>query len=111
MSIHLLGKRSDETCVIDDDDDDVFHMDDHEDFEDDGDVNVEKENEDVSNVKETDSSVPAKKRHKRTRDVGKDKDNSNEDQVKRKKQRKSSKKRARGMHICAVDSVIIGTLL
>lgn len=79
----------------------VFEIDDHEELEDDGDVRVEKENEDVSNVKEADTSVPAKKRHKRTRDVSKDIENDNKDknrtEGKRKRQRKCSKK-TRGMH-------------
>ncbi|MCI4392707.1 hypothetical protein PGIGA_G00148940 [Pangasianodon gigas] len=92
------GKTSNKLCVSDDDGDDVFHMDDHEDLEDDEEVSVEKENEDVSNVKEADTSVPAKKRRKRTRDVSKDKDNSTEEQVKRKRQRKCSKKTTKEVH-------------
>ncbi|XP_034155230.2 transcription factor TFIIIB component B'' homolog isoform X1 [Pangasianodon hypophthalmus] len=95
------GKTSNKLCVSDDEgDDDIFHMDDHEDLEDDEDVSVEKENEDVSNVKEADTSVPAKKRRKRTRDVSKDKDkdNSTEEPVKRKRQRKCSKKTTKEVH-------------
>ncbi|MCJ8746931.1 hypothetical protein PDJAM_G00147480 [Pangasius djambal] len=93
------GKTSSKLCVSDDDgDDDIFHMDDREDLEDDEDVCVEKENEDVSNVTEADACVPAKKRRKRTRDVSKDKDNSTEGQVKRKRQRKCSKKTTKEVH-------------
>ncbi|XP_060740266.1 uncharacterized protein LOC132855383 [Tachysurus vachellii] len=79
------GKTSKEICV---DDDDVFHSDDLEDLEDDGAVTVEKESQEVSNVKEADVTVLSKKMRKRRRD----KDNSTEEEVKRKRQRKCSKK-------------------